>query len=48
MVLWNAMGAAFVQPFYFYFITQSKAASRDPTIPLNEAVAMAENTLFTN
>ena len=41
------MGAAFVQPFYFYFITQSKAASRDPTIPLNEAIALSVTTLPT-
>ena len=41
------MGAAFVQPFYFYFITQSKAASRDPTIPLNEAIALFVTTLPT-
>ena len=41
------MGAAFVQPFYFYFITQSQAASRDPTIPLNEAIALFVTTLPT-
>ena len=41
------MGAAFVQPFYFYFITQSKAVSRDPTIPLNEAIALFVTTLPT-
>ena len=41
------MGAAFVQPFYFYFITQSQAASRDPTIPLNEAIALFITTLPT-
>ena len=41
------MGAAFVQPIYFYFITQSKAISRDPAIPLNEAIALFITTLPT-
>lgn len=41
------MGAAFVQPIYFYFITQSKATSRDATIPLNEAIALFITTLPT-
>jgi hypothetical protein len=45
MVLWNAMGAAFVQPCYFYFVIRSKAASRDPTIPLNRAIALFIMTL---
>ncbi|KAK1991030.1 hypothetical protein LX36DRAFT_537947, partial [Colletotrichum falcatum] len=37
--LWNTLGAAFVAPIYFYFLTQSRHTARDPTIPLNEAGA---------
>ncbi|KAF6831348.1 hypothetical protein CPLU01_06767 [Colletotrichum plurivorum] len=48
--LWNSLGAAFVAPIYFYFITQSRHASRDPTIPLNEARAfpptLVANVIF--
>jgi len=41
------MGAALVQPIYFYFITRSAATARDPTIPLNEAIALFITTLPT-
>lgn len=41
------MGAALLQPFYFYFLTQSKTTTRDPTIPLNEAIALFIITLPT-
>ncbi|KAK1969634.1 hypothetical protein LY78DRAFT_690383 [Colletotrichum sublineola] len=37
--LWNSLGAAFVAPIYFYFLTQSRHTARDATIPLNEARA---------
>jgi len=47
MILWNAMGAALVQPIYFYSIIRSKATLRDPTIPLNEAIALFITTLPT-
>ena len=41
------MGAALVQPIYFYFIARSKATLREPTIPLNEAIALFITTLPT-
>ncbi|CZT51341.1 uncharacterized protein RSE6_12471 [Rhynchosporium secalis] len=46
-MLWNALGAAFIQPLYFYAITQSQATTRDPTIPLNEAIALFVTTIPT-
>lgn len=45
MILWNANGAAIVQPVYFYFLTRSQARMRDPTIPVNNAVAILAMTL---
>ncbi|KAF9884960.1 hypothetical protein FE257_000870 [Aspergillus nanangensis] len=45
IVLWNAMGAALVQPLYFYSICQSDATLRDATIPLNEAIALFITTV---
>ncbi|WEW58625.1 hypothetical protein PRK78_004093 [Emydomyces testavorans] len=47
IILWNANGAAIFQPPYFYFIARSKAVSRDPTIPLNEAIALFITTIPT-
>ncbi|EEP76515.1 predicted protein [Uncinocarpus reesii 1704] len=45
MILWNATGAAIIQPPYFYCIAKSKATSRDPTIPLNEAISLFMTTI---
>ncbi|KAK7953542.1 hypothetical protein PG996_014435 [Apiospora saccharicola] len=40
MVLWLGLGAAFLQPLYFWLLTRSKATVRDPTVPYNEAIAL--------
>jgi hypothetical protein len=45
MILWNGLGAAFIQPLYFYLHTQSRATLRDPTVPYNEAIALLVATV---
>lgn len=40
MILWLGLGAAFLQPLYFWLLTRSKATVRDPTVPYNEAIAL--------
>jgi len=45
MILCNANGAAIFQPAYFYFLTRSKARSRDPNVPWNDAMALLVVTL---
>ncbi|KAL4982227.1 hypothetical protein BDW68DRAFT_182751 [Aspergillus falconensis] len=47
IILWNALGAAVVQPLYFYSICRSEATARDPTVPLNEAIALFATTVPT-
>lgn len=40
MLLWLGLGAAFIQPLYFWLHTRTKAIIRDPTVPHNEAIAL--------
>lgn len=40
MILWLGLGAAFIQPLYFWLHTRTKAVKRDPTVPHNEAIAL--------
>ncbi|KAJ8124050.1 hypothetical protein ONZ43_g143 [Nemania bipapillata] len=40
MILWLGLGAAFLQPLYFWLHTRTKATVRDPTVPHNEAIAL--------
>ncbi|KAK0644428.1 hypothetical protein B0T16DRAFT_495253 [Cercophora newfieldiana] len=40
MLLWLGLGAAFIQPLYFWLHTRTKAVVRDPTVPHNEAIAL--------
>ncbi|EER28769.1 hypothetical protein CPC735_040330 [Coccidioides posadasii C735 delta SOWgp] len=46
IILWNATGAAIIQPLYFYCVSKSKAVSRDPTIPINEAISVFITTIL--
>ena len=43
--LWNSFGAAFIQPIFFYFSSQSAAVKRNHTIPMHEARAFPLTTL---
>lgn len=40
MILWLGLGAAFIQPLYFWLHTHTKDTIRDSTIPHNEAIAL--------
>ncbi|KAI1126926.1 hypothetical protein F5Y10DRAFT_202617 [Nemania abortiva] len=40
MILWLGLGAAFLQPLYFWLHTRTKAVVRDPTVPYNESIAL--------
>lgn len=44
-MLWNFIGAALIQPHYFYLIVRNNYTLRDPKIPLNEAIAIFLTTL---
>lgn len=40
MLLWLGLGAAFIQPLYFWLHTRTNAVLRDPSVPHNEAIAL--------
>ncbi|KAJ2996421.1 hypothetical protein NUW58_g980 [Xylaria curta] len=40
IIIWLGLGAAFIEPLYFWLHTRSKAVVRDPTVPYNESIAL--------